>query len=62
MSADTILVSLAVIAAALWLGWRLFRALRNRTDDDSTCCGKGCGCVKPTLFDFRKNRSDRRER
>lgn len=58
MSADTILVALIVAAASLWLLRRAWLGAKNRYRK-SSCCGEGCGCVKPALFGPKKPPRDK---
>lgn len=53
MSTDAILVSLLVSGATAWLLHRAWRRARGRYRA-SSCCGEGCGCVKPLVFGPKK--------
>ena len=56
MTADTLLVTGAVLTAALWLGVRIWRRAKAKYDADSSCCGAGCGCSGPVMFGPKKKR------
>ena len=55
MTADTLLVTGAVLAAAIWIGARTWRRAKAKYEAGS-CCGGGCGCAAPVVFGAKKKR------
>lgn len=55
MTSDTLLVTVAVAVAALWLGVRMWKRAKAKYKS-GPCCGEGCGCSGPVLFGPKKKR------
>lgn len=58
MTTDALLVTGAVLTAAIWLGVRTWRRAKKKYDA-GPCCGGGCGCAAPVVFGGKKKKPRR---